>query len=118
MRDVRRDHIKRARMVANGGRENASGTGHLRQRELAGSCQAMTNLLPVDQILAVENGNAWKILKATGDQIVVLSNPTDTGIRIEAWKHRIRIGYRFFHREDTLPFIRSVQEADCRSLRA
>src|SRR5436853_4259270 len=107
MRDVRRDHIKRALMVANGGGENAARTGHLRQRELACSCQTMTNLSPVDQIAAVENGNTWKIFKATGDQVVVLSNPADTGVRIETWKHGIRIGY-FCHREDILPFTRSA----------
>jgi hypothetical protein len=60
----------------------------------------------MDQILAVENWNAWKILKATGDQVVVLSHPADTGIRIETWKHRIDIGYHFCHREDILPFMR------------
>src|SRR5947209_6685936 len=107
MRDVRRDHIKRALMVANGGGENAARTGHLRQRELACSCQTMTNLSPVDQILTVKNGNARKILKATGDQVVVLSNPADAGIRIESWQHGIRIRY-FCHREDIVPFTRSA----------
>src|SRR5947209_9046204 len=97
MRDVRRDHIEDALMVTNGGSENAARTGHVCQRELTCSCQTMANLSPVDQITAVKDGNAWKILKAAGHQIVILPDTADTGIGVETWNHWIRIGNHSFH---------------------
>src|SRR5258708_888609 len=103
MRDIRRDQIKRALIVPNGGRKNAPRTRHLCQRELACSYQAMTNLSPLDQIMAMKDGNARKILKAAGHQIVILSHTADTGIRVETWKHRIRIGKEFFHSSVLFP---------------
>src|SRR6266705_7064670 len=103
MRDIRRDHIKCTLMVPNGGRKNAPRTRHLCQRELTCSCQAMTNLSPVDQIAAMKDGNARKIFKATRHQIVILLDTADTGIRIETWNYRIRIGNDFFHSSVLFP---------------
>src|SRR5438477_8272590 len=57
----------------------------------------MTNLSPVDQITAMKNRNARKILKAAGHQIVILPDAADTGIGVETWNYRIRIGNKFFH---------------------
>src|SRR5258706_2690011 len=89
MRDVRRDHVKRALGVPNAGCKNPSGTRRVFQRELTCSCQAMTNLSPVDQITALKDGNARKILKATPHQLVSLSHTADTGIAVQTWNHRI-----------------------------
>src|SRR6266702_1975201 len=105
MRDVRRDHIERTLMVPHGGRKNATRTGHLCQRELACSCQAMTNLSPVDQITALKDGNARKILKATRHQVVILSHTADTGIGVETWNHGIRVGNEFFHSSVLFPYL-------------
>ena len=105
MRDIRRDHIKCTLMVPNGGRKNAPRTRHLCQRELTCSCQAMTNLSPVDQIPAMKDGNAGKILKATRHQIVILPDTADTGIRVETWNHRIRVGNEFFHSSVLFPYL-------------
>src|SRR2546427_8020651 len=63
----------------------------------------MTNLSPVDQITAVKDGNARKILKATRHQIVILLDTADTGIGIETWNYRIRIGNDFFHSSVLFP---------------
>src|SRR5436305_148663 len=111
MRDIRRDHIKCTLMVPNGGRKNAPRTRHLCQRELTCSCQAMTNLSPVDQITAMKDGNAGKILKATRHQIVILLDTADTGIGVETWNHRIRIGNEFFHFSVLLPCL-SLKEKE------
>ncbi len=105
MRDVRRDHVKRALVVPNAGCKNASGTRRVFQRELACSCQAMTNLSPVDQITALKDGNARKILKATRREVVILSYTADTGIGVETWNHGIRVGNEFFHPSVLFPYL-------------
>src|SRR6266496_1553845 len=63
----------------------------------------MTNLSPVDQITAMKDGNARKIFKATRHQIVILLDTADTGIGIETWNYRIRIGNDFFHSSVLFP---------------
>jgi hypothetical protein len=37
----------------------------------------MADLVPVDEIAAVENGQTWKIFKRGVHQVIVLAHPTD-----------------------------------------
>ena len=44
----------------------------------------MPNLVPVDQVAAVKNGQSREILKCGGDEIIIIPNPTNGGIRVKA----------------------------------
>jgi hypothetical protein len=49
---------------------------------LGGTVKDVTNLSPVNQIAAMEDRKPGKILEGRSDQIVVITDPADGGVRI------------------------------------
>jgi hypothetical protein len=49
----------------------------------------MSQLPPVDKVTAVKNGQTREILKRGVHQVIVLTHPTDGGVRIKAWQNGI-----------------------------
>jgi hypothetical protein len=90
-RDIGRDHIKAPVVIADGGREDASGTACFFQGKLAGAGEAVTNLLPVNQIAAVEDRHAREILERTGDEVIILFDAADARIRVKTGNDGVSI---------------------------
>ena len=67
-------------MMADCGSINTVRGFHPTQRQLALSGQAVTDLAPVHEILAVVNGDPWKVLETTIDQVIVLTDAADARI--------------------------------------
>ena len=67
------------------------------KRQLAFTFKNVADLFPMDQIFAVKDWNTWEIGKCGCHQIVVILNPANRWIRIEARKDRVGICYIFVH---------------------
>ena len=95
------DHVEAAGarlaaiMIADSGRKHAAGGGHMGQLHLGGPGQHMADLIPVDQVIALKERHAGKILKGRADQIVLPIRLTDAGIGIKAGKNRVFVAH--FH---------------------
>ena len=63
---------------------DATGDAGVVQRQLRFPRQAMTNLLPVDQIAAVKDRHTGEVFERTGDEVVVPANPADAGVGMES----------------------------------
>ena len=87
--DVRRHHVERAVVVPQRRREHAARRPHLLERQLARPREHVPDLPPVDQILAVKDRHAGKILERAVDQIVVVAHAANARIGIEAREHRV-----------------------------
>lgn len=59
--------------------------------DLGISGQTRTDLLPVDEVLAVIYRDPGKILEGTVYKIIIFADATDAGICMESWKYRIAI---------------------------
>jgi hypothetical protein len=55
----------------------------------------VTDLLPVDQVPAVKDGDPREILESTGYQVIIFPDPANAGIRVKAGYDRIFIGHPF-----------------------
>ena len=53
--------------------------------------EAITHLLPVYQVFAVEDRYAWEILERTVHQVEVLAIYTHTWVGMKAGKHRVAV---------------------------
>jgi hypothetical protein len=84
MGDICRHHVEETGMVTNGGCVDASRARDMMEWKLTYACQAMSDLLPVDQIKAMKDRDARKEFKATCNHVVILSYAADTGVGIEA----------------------------------
>ena len=82
--DVGRDHVEHAVVPADGGGEDAAGGLGLLQRQLRGTGQAVPDLLPMHQILAVEHRHAGEEFKRRSYQIIVLSHAANAWVGIES----------------------------------
>jgi len=71
-------------MIPDGRGPNTAGTPGVLQRELGRPGQAVSDLPPVHQVLAVKNGYTRKILKAAGNQIIILAYAAKAGIGMKA----------------------------------
>jgi hypothetical protein len=49
---------------------------------LGGAVEDMSNLIPVDQVSAVEDRQSRKIFECGGNEIIVLVNPANGRVRI------------------------------------
>src|SRR2546421_11651450 len=78
-------------MVANSGGKNALRAYAFLERYLARACETMSNLPPVNQVATVKDGHTWKIFASGGDKIIILTNSTDTGVRVKAGNYRIAV---------------------------
>ena len=67
VRDIGSDHEKGSIMVADCGRKDALGTTAVLQVQLAVLGEAVVDQLPLHQVPAVVNGDAWEELKGRGD---------------------------------------------------
>ena len=79
------DHVKAAVMIPDRRGINSAGRAASHKLNLAFPGQHMADLLPADQISAVEDWNAGKKLEGAVHQIEILSYTADTGIGIESW---------------------------------
>lgn len=59
--------------------------------------QAVADLLPVNQVAAVIDRNARKILKAAVDKIEVPADPADAGIGMKTRNNWIAVFHRILH---------------------
>ena len=66
------------------------------QLHLRGAGQHMTNLTPVDQVVALKQRHAWEILKGRGDQIILPVGLANAGVGIKAGDDRILITHHLF----------------------
>ena len=85
-------------VVADGGRKHTAGGGHMGQLHLSGTGQHMTDLRPVDQVIALKERHAGKILKGRADKIVLSVCLTNAGIGVKAGDNRVLIAH------DTPPY--------------
>jgi hypothetical protein len=74
-------------MVSDGGGKDVHAHG-----QLLFPVDAVTDLFPVYQVFAVKYGYPREILKGTGDQVIILSHPAYTRVRIKSRYHRIVVG--------------------------
>ena len=84
-------HIETAFMVTNGRSPNSLGWLAASQRQLGFPVQHTADLFPMDQVIAVKQGNAGKKLKGAGHKIIIVSHPADAGIGIKPGNNRIII---------------------------
>lgn len=82
------DHVEPAVVVADGGRKHTAGGGHMGQLHLSGTGQHMTDLRPVDQVIALKERHAGEILKGRADKIVLSVCLTNAGIGVKAGDNR------------------------------
>lgn len=59
------------------------------QVQLTGTCEAMSDLMPVYKIAGMKDRNAREILKGGSDQIIILAFAADRWVGIEAWEKGI-----------------------------
>ncbi len=78
------DHVKKAFMITDRRRKNASGDRIRIQGQLLRPVQHMPDLLPVRQIPAVENGDSRIIRKGRSHHIEIVPHPADGGIGIKS----------------------------------
>ena len=76
-------------MVTNGRSPNSLGWLAASQRQLGFPVQHTADLFPMDQVIAVKQGNAGKKLKGAGHKIIIVSHPADAGIGITTGKQGI-----------------------------
>ena len=84
-------HIKSPLVPADCGRPDTTGILHLLQREFFRTGGTISYLRPIYQILTVKNRDSRKILKGTGHQVIILSYPANTRVRMKAFYNRIFI---------------------------
>ncbi|MNI44429.1 hypothetical protein D3C73_988030 [compost metagenome] len=82
-------HKEAAVIVTDRRGEYAAGAGHGVQLYLALAGQAMSDLLPVQQVFALEDRHSREELKRAAYQIVSISGPADAGIGIKSFDHGI-----------------------------
>ena len=87
--DQRASEVVRSFVVSDSWREDAAGDSQTVKIELLRPVHHVTDLLPVDQVLALENWYPWKVGKAGAHEIIVAPDPANAGIRIEARKNGI-----------------------------
>ena len=72
--------------------------------QLLRAVNAMSDLLPVNQIFAVKNRNSRIIVERGGCHIVILPDPADGRIRIKSGKNRVVEGFTLICDLHELPF--------------
>ena len=90
--DVGGDHVEAAVVITERGGVNAGGGPCVTQGQLAFPGQNVADLFPVDKILTVPQRHAGEKLKGTVDEVIVITNTADAGIRIETRDDRILVG--------------------------
>src|SRR5690625_8035645 len=85
-------------MIAEGGCVNAFRYIESFKIELRGSIEHVPDLAPVDEVAAVEDGHAGIERKRRRDEVIVCTDPKNTGIGIETGDDRVPV----------LMFIRAV----------
>jgi len=73
-----------------GGIDALPGTGAL-EGQLALTIEHIAYLLPVYQVLALEDGHTWEILEGGVDEIERVAHPADGRVWVETWDNRILI---------------------------
>ena len=84
-----RSQVKLATVKPERGSPDSSRRLNRSHAQLAGPRQAMADQAPVEQVFAMVNWQARKILEAGGDQKVVILNSDDRGVGVEATYDRI-----------------------------
>ena len=84
--DVGIDDIERPVVVPEGARENVHTL-----RQLIGPVDGVTDLLPVDQVSAVEHRDAREVFERTGHKVILLPHPNHARIGIETGDHGVAV---------------------------
>ena len=85
----RRHHIETALVVTDGGGIDARLLIHPLDSDLRIASETSTHLLPMNQVLAMEDRHARIILECAVHQIEVITGPTHGGIGMKTWQYRI-----------------------------
>ena len=82
-------HVESALVVTDSGSIDAALFVHVLNPDLRLSGETGANLLPVDQVLAVEHGHARIVLEGAVHQIEIITSSTHGGVGMKAGKYRI-----------------------------
>ncbi len=88
--DMGRDDVEAAARVTNRRRVNPAGRAYAVQIELALSGKDVTDRPPVNEIAAMKNRDARKVLEAARDQVKVGSDPAHARVRVESGDDGVR----------------------------
>ena len=91
--DVRCGHIKNAIVITDGRRPDAARSPTTIQWKLTRPGQAVPDLLPVDQVAAVEDRDAGEIFEGAGDEVKIPSNAANAGVGVKAGEDRVVISH-------------------------
>ena len=89
--DVGRDHIEFPVVVADRRGEDAAARAAPAQVDLGRTVQDIADLLPVDQITAVEDRHTREILEGAVDQVEIIPDTADARIGVIARNHGVHI---------------------------
>ena len=91
---VGRDHVERAVVVADRRRVDAIPHADVLQAGLRGTCDAVADLLPVDQVLAVMDRHAGEIAERAVHHVVIVAHAAHARIGVEARQDRVAVAMR------------------------
>jgi len=87
----RTDDVEQAVMVRNS-RSKQTAAGSTRGIvQLFGTMDDVADLLPVDQVSTVKDGNTGEIFECRSNQVVVIADSADTRVRMKAGQNRIAV---------------------------
>ena len=89
--DISGDHVEGPLMITYGGGVYTAAAVGILEVQLRLPCKAVAYLLPVDQVFGMIDRNSRKILESAGYQVIIISDPADAGVGIEARDDGIHI---------------------------